>query len=281
MLSLHTNSASLAANNAADRSQKLLGTSNTRLATGYRINSAQDDAAGLQIATRLHAQNSGMRVAMRNTQNSISKLQSIDAMMEGLGKSLLRMAELATMAADDGYSDTDRAAMQAEYDELGRENSRVVSEDLLNGDSGFFPGEDDSPDFNTRFQFGASADESTEYNFEQTWQSAYDAAQNNAGTGVELLNGNANASIGKLQEAVGKVGTSRSELGGLINRLQHSFDNLMTMHENTSTAEGRIMDTDFASETAQATVQLMLLQSSTNMIRRSNSSSALVISLLN
>jgi flagellin len=297
---MHTNHASLAAINAAGRSQRSLSVSNERLATGYRINSGQDDAAGLQIATRLHAQNTGVKMAMRNTQNSISKLQTMDSVLEGLNRSMFRMQELATQAADASYTDADRAAMQVEYDELGKQNERLVKEDLLYGENGLLVGKA-ANDFMTRFQFGATAAESTEYQFETLYNNALDATRNTSGvnvpyqvvlpgniietrvtdTGAELLStGGANAVIGRINTAINLVAQSRSEVGALINRLDHTFNNLQTAVENGQAAEGRYMDADFADETANATVQLMLLQSSTAMMRRSSVTPALVISLL-
>ena len=98
MLSLHTNNAALSAQNSITRTQTSLSTSMTRLSTGYRINSAADDAAGLQIASRLKAQTSGMTVAMRNTQNASSMLQTADGALDEVGNMLVRMKDLATQA---------------------------------------------------------------------------------------------------------------------------------------------------------------------------------------
>jgi flagellin len=297
---MHTNAVSLAAINAAGHAQQSLSVANQRLSTGYRINSGQDDAAGLQIATRLHAENSGMKVAMRNTQNSISKLQTTDSVLESLNNSLLRMQELATQAADASYSDDDRQSMQKEYDQLGRQNERLAKDDLLYGENGLLTGKATN-DFNTRFQFGSSAEESTQYQFERLYNNALQATQETSGvnvpyqvilphnvietratdTGGELLSvGGANAVLSRIADAIGLIAQSRSELGGLINRLDHTFSNLQTASQNGMAAEGRYMDADFADETATATAQLMLLQSSTAMMRKSNVTPALVISLL-
>src|SRR5690242_8714403 len=116
MLSLHTNAAALSAQNSITRTQSSLSTSMTRLSTGYRINSAMDDAAGLQIATRLKSQTSGMTVAMRNTQNSTSMLQTAEGSLEEVNNMLTRMKDLATQAADASSSAADKTAMQSEYD---------------------------------------------------------------------------------------------------------------------------------------------------------------------
>ncbi len=127
MLSLHTNFVTLSAQKALDRTQGWLSTAMTRLSTGYRINSARDDAAGLQIASRLKAQNSGMAVAMRNTQNSISMLQTADGALNEVNGILIRMKDLATQAADAASSGADKDALQAEYDSLTDELSNIFS----------------------------------------------------------------------------------------------------------------------------------------------------------
>ncbi|WP_198116704.1 flagellin N-terminal helical domain-containing protein [Massilia rhizosphaerae] len=133
MLSLHTNPASLSAQNSLGHTQTALSTSMTRLSTGYRINSAADDAAGLQIATRLKSQTSGMAVAMRNTQNSISMLQTADGALNEVNNVLTRMKDLATQAADGSSSANDKTAMQAEYDSLTDELSNIFSNTKFGG----------------------------------------------------------------------------------------------------------------------------------------------------
>ncbi|KFI08990.1 flagellin [Massilia sp. BSC265] len=133
MLSLHTNAATLSAQNSLGRTQSSLSTSMTRLSTGYRINSAMDDAAGLQIATRLKAQTSGMAVAMRNTQNSISMLQTAEGALNEVTNILTRMKDLATQAADGSSSDDDRTAMQGEYTSLTNELTNIVKNTSFGG----------------------------------------------------------------------------------------------------------------------------------------------------
>jgi flagellin len=133
MLSLHTNAASLSAQGSLNRTQTSLSTSMSRLSTGYRINSSMDDAAGLQIATRLKAQVSGMAVAMRNTQNSISMLQTADGALSEVNNILIRMKDLATQAADGSASTADKTAMQSEYDSLTDELSNIFSHTSFGG----------------------------------------------------------------------------------------------------------------------------------------------------
>ena len=133
MLSLHTNAASLSAQNSISQTQKSLSTSMTRLSTGYRINSAMDDAAGLQIATRLKAQTSGMAVAMRNTQNSISMLQTAEGSLSEVSNILVRMKDLATQSADGSSSSADQTAMQSEFDQLSNELGNITANTKVGG----------------------------------------------------------------------------------------------------------------------------------------------------
>jgi flagellin len=133
MLSLHTNNAALAAQTSIGKTQSSLSTSMTRLSTGYRINSASDDAAGLQIATRLKAQSSGMAVAMRNTQNATSMMQTAEGALGETSNILVRMKDLATQGADASATDADKTAMQSEYDALSRELSNIVGNTSFGG----------------------------------------------------------------------------------------------------------------------------------------------------
>ena len=156
MLSLHTNNAALSAQSSLSKTQTSLTTSMTRLSTGYRINSAMDDAAGLQIATRLKAQTSGMAVAMRNTQNSTSMLQTAEGALDEVGNMLVRMKDLATQASDASSSTDDKTAMQSEYDNLGKEIQNIMSNTKFGGQSLLKSGTISSA---ITFQIGADSSE--------------------------------------------------------------------------------------------------------------------------
>jgi len=317
MLSLHTNNAALSAQNSLTRTQSTLSTSMTRLSTGFRINSAMDDAAGLQIATRLKAQTSGMAVAMRNTQNSISMLQTAEGALDEVTNILTRMKDLATQAADGSSSDSDRTAMQAEYTSLTDELSNIVKNTgfggttLLNNDTGKLKGSVD-------FQIGASSTEKMSLdigtNLTKMHKDIFAAASGFSGgvtstagtawtkssvTGKELLTTsdaeaaavtagatgkdgsfNANATIDRLQSAIDSVSTVRSSLGAAANRLDHVYNNLSNISTNTANATGRIMDVDFATESAKMTSNQMLMQAGTAMLKQTNSMSSMVMSLL-
>jgi flagellin len=289
MLSLHTNAAALSAQNSISQTQKSLSTSMTRLSTGYRINSSMDDAAGLQIATRLKAQTSGMAVAMRNTQNSISMLQTADGALNEVSNILVRMKDLATQSADASSTSDDQDAMQAEFDALGNELNNIMNNTTFGGsallNSGTVAG-------TMTFQIGASSSETMEVDLSATGTVGsmfdLDVALGNVSAnyttvdagGSELTGGAANATIDTIKDAITSLGSTRSALGGAANRLEHVYNNLSNVSSNTQAATGRIMDVDFATESSNMTSNQMLLQAGTAMLKQTNSMSSMVMSLL-
>ncbi|MEQ6292063.1 flagellin [Vogesella sp. GCM10023246] len=303
MLSLHTNAASLSTMSALAGTQKDLSTTMQRLGTGFRINSAMDDAAGLQIATRLNAQVSGMKVAMRNTQNDISMLQTGEGALGEVTNILTRMKDLATQSADGSSTVKDQDAMQAEYDALGRELNNIMTNTTFGGTAlltgsqtgtgtaantalatvgGKFSG-------TINFQIGAASAEKLTFDASKQVGDLDWAVQGVSATyktpaaatlGTEINAANANATIDKLATALDSVGTLRSSMGAVANRLDHVFNNLNNISNNVSQAKGRIMDTDYASESATMTTKQMLLQASTSMLKQSGSMSSMAMSLL-
>jgi len=282
MLSLHTNAAALSAQNALSRTQNNLSTSMTRLSTGYRINSSMDDAAGLQIATRLKAQTSGQQVAMTNTQNSKSLLQTADGAFDEVTNMLVRMKDLATQAADASSNTDDKTAMQSEFDALGQELGNIMKNTTFGGSTLLVGGTLASA---MTFQIGASSSEKMTVNLSTslaTLVSSVTTATSNyttAATGTELTSA-ANTAIANLTTAINNVGTVRSSIGAAANRLDHINTNLGNISSNTKAATGRIMDVDFATESANMTSSQMLLQAGTAMLKQSNSMSSMVMSLL-
>jgi flagellin len=284
MLSLHTNAAALTSQNAVGSTQKQLSTSMQRLGTGYRINSAMDDAAGLQIATRLNAQTRGMAVAQRNTQNGISMMQTAEGAFSEASDILLRMKDLATQAADATSTAKDQTAMQSEFDALGQELGNIMNNTSFGGNKLLAGGTIASA---ITFQVGASSSEkmtvdlSTQMTQLGTDLGAVSANYSAAATGTELTAaGSANGMIDKINTAIDSVGTVRSALGAASNRLDHIYNNLSNMSTNTTQAQSRIMDVDYASETANMTSKQMLMQAGTSMLKQSSSMSQLVMSLM-
>jgi len=292
MLSLHTNAASLITQSALGNAQKALSTSMARLGTGYRINSAMDDAAGLQIATRLEAQTRGMAVAMRNTQNGISLLQTAEGAFTEVTNILLRMKDLATQAADASSSDADRTALQAEYDALGLELKNIMTNTTFGGEKLF-----DSATATSKlrtsmtFQIGATSSETMDVDLTAELDALdngsggalYNVSSTYSGTspGTEFgTAGSANAIIDVINTALDTVGALRAALGANANRLEHVYNNLTNMSTNTTQARGRIMDVDYASETANMTARQMLMQAGTAMLKQSSSMNQLVLALM-
>jgi flagellin len=284
MLSLHTNNAALSAQSALTRTQTSLSTSMTRLSTGYRINSAADDAAGLQIASRLKAQTSGMTVAMRNTQNATSMLQTADGALDEVSNMLVRMKDLATQAADSSSTTADKSAMQSEFDALGKELGNVLKNTSFGGNKLLASGTG-TIDAAMTFQIGASSSEtmsvdlSGDLNQAISDVSTASANYNTATTGTELTS-SANATIGTLTTALASVNKVRSGLGAAENRLSHVYNNLSNVSTNTKAATGLIEDVDFATESSNMTSSQMLMQAGTAMLKQTNSMSSMVMSLL-
>ncbi len=290
MLSIHTNIAALYAQSAASSAQSRLSTSMLRLSTGYRINSAMDDAAGLQIATRLSAQVSGMTVAMRNTQNSTSMLQTAEGAFGEVTDMLMRMKDMATQAADASANQLDRDALQAEYDALGQELYNVLTNTTYGGSLLLGNGSAGKGTLSQAmtFQIGASSSETMQFDVSGKMDSldtllktisANFAPGGTAGSEIGT-NSSANSMIDLLATALDQVGGVRSALGATANRLEHINSNLANMVTNTKAAIGRIMDVDYAAESANMASAQMLLQASTAMLKQSQSMQKMILSLL-
>jgi flagellin len=274
MLSLQTNNAALSAQASIGRTQGGLSTSMTRLSTGFRINTASDDAAGLQIATRLKAQTSGMAVAMRNTQNATSMIQTAGGALSEIKNMLVRMKDLATQSADGSSSNADRTALNAEFGDLKTEIANILTNTtfggmkLLSGTEGF-----GAP---VKLQIGATAAETMDIDV----SADVGLIGTDAGTLAMTNQTDANTAITSVQAVLDKVSTVDSALGGAANRLGHIHSNLSNISTNTKAAIGRIMDTDFATESANMTKNQMLTQAGTAMLKQSNQMSQMVMSLL-
>ena len=282
MLSLHTNSASLSAVNAVSNASRAQSTAATRLSTGYRINSAMDDAAGLQIATRLRAQSSGMMVAQRNIQNGISLMQVADSVAGDMIAVFSRMRDLALQAADASTTQTDKAALQSEFVALYEQAWSTVSTKFAGQYLFVSTGgpEDDKFSRPINFQIGASSADvitpdlvtpATETNSSLPYSTA-DLA--------DVLTAHASQAIDQMTTSIDVWSNFQSAVGAVGNMLEHAYNNLATTLTNTQTATGRITDTDYASETANETASQMLMQAGTSMLKQSSSLAQLTLSLV-
>lgn len=302
MLSINTNAASMAAVNAINKSNASLSQSMERLATGKRINSSADDAAGKQIANRMQTQSDGMAMAQRNIADATAMLQTADGMFDEMNDILGRMDELATQAANGTYSDDDRAAMQSEFDELGQEMSDML-QNTTNGGTNLFNKSENglfTSASGVTFQVGSQSTDQITINISsQVSQLATDLGSlsaafssdygtNGAGgasasgtAGSELMTlDSANATISAVQGVMDEVGSIQSTLGATMNRLSSTATNLQSMQDNTEVAIGNIMDTDYATEASNMSKQQVLMQTGITMLKQANSMSGMVSSLL-
>ncbi|ALN21333.1 lateral flagellin LafA [Ectopseudomonas mendocina] len=298
-LSIHTNYSSLVTQTNLNKTNNALGTNQQRLGTGLRINSAADDAAGLQIATRLSAQSRGMDVAIRNTGDSISLLQTAEGALTEMTDIVQRMKDLATQAANATASEKDRDAMQAEYDELGKELGNIVKNTKYAGENLFSDGTttdgtDGKFSAALNFQIGASAAETLELDVSTQLTSlttALDGASTKyaagsgaaSGAGTDIAGADttaANGMIDTLSDTLDTIGELRAQFGANINRLNHTANNLSNMKDNTDMAKGRVMDADFAKESANMTKNSMLMQSGISMLKQAGQMPGMVMSLL-
>lgn len=290
-LSIHTNYSALTTNTALNKSNSALATNQQRLGTGLRINSAADDAAGLQIATRLNAQSRGMGVAMRNTGDATSMLQTAEGAFSELTDIVQRMKDLSTQAANDTNSADDRKSLSAEFNELGKELTNIVSNTKYAGEA-LFGVDGASGKFGTaggiKFQIGSSAAETMTLDATTQLKAVTDAlgalsAQFNATPAADTkleTQANANGAITLASTALDKIGSMRATLGSNINRLNHVNNNLANMKDNTEMAKGRIMDADFAVESANMSKNSMLMQSGISMLKQAGQMPGMVMGLL-
>ena len=275
-LSIHTNYSSLVTQTNLGKTNNALGTNQQRLGTGMRINSAADDAAGLQIATRLNAQSRGMDVAMRNTGDAISLLQTAEGAFNETTDILQRMKDLATQAANDTNSADDRTSLQSEFDELAKEITNIFNNTKYAGEN-LFTTKLAAP---VSFQIGASSAETLAFDVSADL-GTLDTTLNTTVTALTLDSAaNAGLAMTALEGALDDVGAMRASFGANINRLNHTANNLANMKDNTDMAKGRIMDADFAKESANMTKNSMLMQSGISMLKQAGQMPGMVMSLL-
>lgn len=258
---INTNILSLNAQNNLAKSQSTLTTSIQRLSSGLRINSAMDDAAGLAVATKMTSQINGMTVASRNASDGISFAQTADTALSTVADQLQRMRELATQSLNGTLSDTERSKIDQEYSALQSEITRIQGAAKLNDQSVFAT-------FN--FQVGAGSGDTISGTFSSVTVS---------GTSVST-SAAASTAMANIDTWLGSVATNRATIGGTQSRLNFTVSYLQGAIENQTAARSRIMDADFASETANLTKAQILQQAGTAMVSQANSIPNNVLSLL-
>ncbi|WP_241646393.1 flagellin [Rosenbergiella metrosideri] len=299
-ITLFTNSSAMSASNALQKANSTLSSAMENLGTGKRINKASDDAAGLQVATRLQGQTNGMAVAQRNIADASTMLQTGEGAMDEVSNIMYRMKDLATQGATDTNTADSRKAIDTEMDSLKTELNSIMSNTSYAGNKLFSDTTKDGKTTTAKmgaemtFQTGSESGETTKVDVSSQLNSVLGSISSLSGATVSdtttkaddgttsTTSGttNANALIDTLNTALDNVSSLRSSFGASINGLSHASANLTNMKDNTDQALGNIQDADFASEASKMTRSQMLAQTSTSMLKQSNSMSSLVMSIL-
>ena len=275
MTVINTNIKSLVAQQALSINNRALSKAMEQLSTGKRINTAADDAAGIAIASKMTAQIRGLNVAVRNANDAISLAQTMEGALDEVTNMVQRIRELGLQAANGTYSTSDRAALNAEYDALTAEISRVADKTTWNGTN--FLGSGAS---SIAFQIGPDANTTATLTFTDIDTSM--AGVSNlvlAANGVSSVN-EASAAIGYADDALSQINNLRSNIGAFVNRLNYAADNLTNIATNTTASRSRIQDTDYAQATTELAKQQIIQQAATAMLAQANQQPASVLSLL-
>ena len=278
-MSINTNIASLNAQRNLTQSQSSLATSMQRLSSGLRINSAKDDAAGLAIAERMNAQVRGMNVAVRNANDGISMSRTAEGALSKVGDSLQRMRELAVQSRNATNSSSDKDSLNKEFSQLQSEITRVLGGTSFNGKAML-----GAAATALTFQVGANTtanDTITVTTTDMTQASqitavtASTAVIDNTATGGAI-----DAVINNIDTAIDNVNNTRATFGATQSRFDAIISNLQQSVENQSAARSRIMDADFAAETANMSRSQILQQAGTAMVAQANQLPNQVLQLL-
>ena len=280
-LTVNTNTTSLNVQKNLNRASDALSTSMSRLSSGLKINSAKDDAAGLQIATRMSSQIRGQNVAVKNANDGISMAQTAEGALQESTNILQRMRELAVQARNGTNGTADQTATNAEFAQMSDELTRIAASTNLNGKQLL-----DGSAGTMTLQVGSNT--GTANHIDLTLSSKFDAVSLSVGSGTAVLTGatsaaamsNIDNAITAIDAAIASIGATRANLGASQNRLTSTISNLQNITENVTAAQGRVQDTDFAAETANLTKQQTLQQASTAVLAQANQLPSAVLKLL-
>ncbi len=282
---INTNLVSLNAQRNLSMSQSSLATSMQRLSSGLRVNSAKDDAAGLAIAERMNTQVRGMNVAMRNANDAISMSQTAEGALGKVGDLFQRMRELAVQSANGTNSISDRASLNQEFVQLAQEATRTLGGTQFNGKNILATAVD------ATFQIGAN----NVANVDQITVTAFDWAANTDITNVlsnAILTGaavptvqitdvaTAQGALDTIDDAIDAVNSQRANYGAVQNRFENVVATLMVATENQTAARSRIMDADYATETANLSRASIMQQAGNAMVAQANQLPQQVLALL-
>jgi flagellin len=284
-LSIQSNMASKSIQNQLGRTNNDLSVALQRLGSGFKINSAKDDAAGLQIANRLNAQVRGQEAALYNANNAQSMLQTAEGAFEEMTNIAYRMKELATQAANGTNNSSEYKAINSEFTALRDEMTNIIENTAYGAGTKLLSDDGKLSDAIT-FQIGSSSDETLEVDISAELDDLDDAM-----TATEFAAGfdetdpsqgqtDATAIMGQVDDLVNAIGAARANLGASMNRLDHTVNNLTNMKTNTENAASQLMDADFAKETSNMTKQQLLMNSGISVLSASNSTTQMIGSLL-
>ncbi|MGV6393879.1 flagellin domain-containing protein [Pseudomonas caspiana] len=280
-LGVNTNVASLSVQKNLGRASDALSTSMTRLSSGLKINSAKDDAAGLQIATRISSQVRGQTVAIKNANDGISMAQTAEGALQESTNILQRMRELAIQARNGTNSSADQKATNAEFVQMSNELTRIADSTNLNGKKLL-----DGSAGTMTLQVGSNT--GTANQIDLTLSGEFGAVSLSVDSGTLALTGtdsavaatNIDSAISAIDVALATINATRADLGAAQNRLTSTISNLQNVNENATAALGRVQDTDFAEETANLTKQQTLQQASQAVLAQANQLPSAVLKLL-
>jgi flagellin len=262
---INTNVMSLNAQRNLNASQMALANAVQRLSSGLRVNSAKDDAAGLAIAERMNAQVRGMNVAIRNAADGVSLAQTAEGALGSIGNNLQRMRELAVQAAN-ATASGDLTALNDEYQALVAENTRLISVTSFNGTALL------SGSISLTFQVGANNTASNQITVSSSALSIT--------SGDLTSTSNAQTAIDNMDTAIDSVNSLRATFGATQSRFESVINGLQIAAENTAASRGRIIDADYAAETAALTRAQILQQAGVAMLAQANAAPQSVLSLL-
>ena len=275
-LRINTNTASLNAQRNLMGTKLGLDKNLERLSSGYRINRAGDDAAGLAISENLRAQIRGLKQASRNAQDGVSLVQVAEGGLNEISSILIRLRELSVQAASDTIGPVERQFLNVEYDQLVSEVDRIADGTEFNGTQ-LLSGTGSILDF----QVGTRNDP----NIDRLSFDASKADANSAALGVNLTSvadkASAQNALSAIDQAIVSVSAMRADFGAIQNRLQSTISNIAVSVENMSAANSRIRDVDVAEETAELTRNNILLNAGTSVLAQANQTATTALGLLN
>jgi flagellin len=273
MTVINTNVKSLIAQQSLTVNNRGLSKTMEQLSTGKRINSAADDAAGLAISNKMTAQVRGLNQAVRNANDAISMIQTAEGALNEVTNMMQRMRELAVQSVNGTNSTADRASLDAEYDQLSAEITRISDKTTWNG---MAIGGANAGGYS--FQVGPSGSDTVTVSFVDIVVTGSTVASA-AAIGVADVSA-ATSAITNLDNAISTIDAYRSTLGAMVNRLTYAADNLTNVSTNTAASRSRILDTDYAAATTELARTQIIQQAATAMLAQANQSPSSVLSLL-